>query len=322
MPPRLPRAALQQSSYKCPSCTANRSFTQSIVARNIGPESPRFIEVPEPPQQNAPEKRRIRGVLPVPRDIFAGSAPGRGIDKADPERLAESIKEPTKQRRAATASDQERLAWKERMAELRRKNLREGIEALKQRKVKTDAFLSARGKRRQSEREAMLHRPEREDERLTNPSVDPVLQQLLEDSTVPDPNREARLAAQRERVAQKAAIREQDRADALHDLYLNARTFITTEEQLNAAIDDEFGTPENPRVFKSSEFSRMTSASSSVWAYGKPDSVQDLLNRSLGRPVKGGAMSSSVKGRSSQLTKERVARIAEELTGGSTAPDA
>lgn len=182
--------------------------------------------------------------------------------------------------------------------------------------MKTDTFLAAKGKRRQQEREAMLHRPEREDERLTNPTVDVELQELLNGTSIEDPDREARLADMRQRVAQKEAARQEDRAGALHDLYLNARHFITTEAQLNTAIDSEFGTPSHPRVFDTYK-----PDVPSVWALGKPDTVQDMLNRAAGRGGKS-ALSAATKGKGNTLTKDRVTRIAEELTGGRTDPDA
>lgn len=314
MPPRVPRAALQQS-YQCPSCTARRTFSRSAAALQIGPESPRYIDIPQPPQQTTPEKPRIRGALPVPRDIFAGSAPGRGLDKADPKNIAQSTKEPTKQRYVAGSPDESRLAWKERMAEQRRKNLREGLEALKERKVRTDTFLAAKGKRRQQEREALLHRPEREDERLTNPTIDLELQSLLNGAPVEDPDKAVRLMEKKQRVALMEAARKEDRADALHHLYINARNFITNESQLAKAIDTEFGSQDAPRVFDPNR-----ADIPSVWAYGKPDTVQDMLNRASGRGGRG-ALASSTKGRSTSLTKERVTKIGEELTGGRTDPE-
>lgn len=316
MAPRVARSALLQQSYQCPSCTARRTFVQSSALRQIGPESPRYLDIPEPPQQTTPEKHRIRGVLPVPRDIFSGTAPGRGLDKTDSARLAQSTKEPTKLRPSTIASsDDPRLAWKERMAESRRNNLREGLIALKDRRVKTDTFLAKQGRRRQQERETSLHRPEREDERLTNPTVDVELQHLLNGTSIEDPDREFRLAQMRQRVAEKEAARKEDRADALHSLYINARNFITTEAQLSNAIDQEFGTEDAPRVFDS-----YNSNVPSVWAHGRPDTVQDMLNRAAGRGGKG-ALASATKGRSPSLTKERVTRIAEALTGGRNDPD-
>ncbi|KAK8196063.1 hypothetical protein M8818_007215 [Zalaria obscura] len=312
MPPRIPRKALQPS-YQCPSCTAfalsKRTFTSSSPLSVIGPESPKYIEIPEPPQQTVPPKERVRGKLPVPRDIFGGVAAGRGLDKADPENVAKSTQEPTRQRRVTQSAEESRIAWKQRMAAMRRQNLREGIESLKERKVKTMTEAERRSKQRQEEREALLNRPEREDERLTNPSVTIPLSYLT-NGAVPDPDRETRVAAAKQKVAEKEAQRAEERRDALHALYMQARDFITNEQQLNAAVEKAFGTPDAPVKFDP------TSQVPSIWAKGRPDSVQQMLNK-----ANGNARFDSSGGYAS-LTRDRVRRIAEELTGGRTNDDA
>ena len=74
MPVRLPHTAL----YRCPACTAHassRAFSASAGRSALGPESPRYIDIPQPPQQTVPDKIRLKGILPVPRDVFAGQDP-------------------------------------------------------------------------------------------------------------------------------------------------------------------------------------------------------------------------------------------------------
>lgn len=152
----------------------------------------------------------------------------------------------------------------------------------------------------------MLHRPEREDERLTNPSVDANLTALFAKGTLQDPERESRLAEMRARTERKHQERRDERTDALHSLYIEAREFITTEAQLNSAIDKEFGTPDQPNDKFNGELS--------MWGQ-KPYTVQDLINvsqRTGGR----GAVNTESNAQSSSLTKERVQRMAEALTGG------
>ncbi|GAB7355387.1 hypothetical protein MBLNU459_g5908t1 [Dothideomycetes sp. NU459] len=312
MPARLARAAAKQP-WQCPSCTASvysrRNFAATASQRLIGPESPRYIEIPEPPQQTTPDKRREKGLLPVPRDIFSGSAPGKGLDKADPENIALSTKEPSKQRNAFASPDASRLAWKERMAESRRKNLREGLIALKERRIRTDTQLARRGRQRQEEREALLHRPEREDERLTNPSVDANLRALLVKGALQNPDKETRLAEMRARTQRRQQERREERTDALHSLYIEARDFITTEAQLNSAIDKEFGTPENPLPIDK------FNGDLSMWSLGRPVNVQGMLNQAQ-RQGGVGAVASKANTQPTSLTKERVQRMAEALTGG------
>lgn len=235
------------------------------------------------------------------------------MDKADPEYLDLATKEP-KNRRAHALRD-DRLAWKERMAETRRRNLREGIIAMRDRKIKQQTFLTQRSKQRQEEREALLAKPEREDERLTSPTIELELQKLLETASIEDPDRGARLAAMRARVAQKAADRDEAQTSALHALYLNAREFIVNEAQLTAAIDQEFGTDQEPRVWDMHH----SDPSRSVWNLGRPATVQDMLNRANGKGGNGmSAVSSSTRGTSNVITKERITRMIEELTGGKT----
>lgn len=302
MPPRILRPAVQQP-WKCPSCSSRRTFAITSIRPSIGPESPRYIDIPEPPQQDVPYKPFVKGILPKPRDIFHGKSkrPGRGLEKAQEKYLALRTKEP-QPHNVRDVPDESLLAWKQRMAEMRRKNLREGVEALKDRRVKTQARLTRAGKQKNEEREALLHRPEREDERLTNPSIAVDLQDLMK-GKLQDPDREVRLQQMKDRAEQKEAARREEREEALHALYMQARNFITNEAQLSQAIDKQFGTPEDPvDLFDGS----------SVWDNGPPMSVQDMLQKAN---QAGGKSAMETKDRTS-LTNARIKQIAEELTGG------
>lgn len=296
-------------TYQCWRCGSRRSFASSGPRLRLGPESPRYIEVPEPPQQTVPDKVRIRGSLPVPRDLFGGVAAGRGLDRADEARIIAAT--PRSQRPSDLTKMDARQVWKENMAEARRKNLKEGLQALRDRRVTTDKRSSQRSARKQQERETLLHQPEREDERLTRPSIDPVLQSIL-DGTLQDPQREQRIADMKTRTELKEAARKHDRDDALHTLYMQARDFITTEAQLDQAVDHAFGTPDNPKGFGSDR------AAPSIWDDGAPATVQDMLNfaNRNNTPNKGGTGVLAGGGSFAALTKRRLTKIAEELTGG------
>jgi len=306
MPPRIPARQVRQV-YECPSCTARRSFAVSATRSRIGPESPRYIDVPEAPQQSVPDRPRVKGILPVPRDIFTGKARGRGLDKADDNVIDRATKLPQPRDIKAKASPHEdRLAWKERMADMRRKNLREGLQALRERRVKSDARVSDRSTRRQQEREAMLHRPQREDERLTQASIDVTLQKVLRGG-VGDPDRAMRLERKNRNVQEKEAARKEERLDALHSLFMNARDFIVTEEQLDKAIADEF--PPGGKAYNG------ISQATSIWENGAPPTVQEMLNAASGLGGgSSGALSSA--GGYETITSERIKRMAEKLTGG------
>jgi len=275
-----------------------RAFTTSSSTRQIGPESPRYIDVPQPPQQTFPPRPRIKGILPVPRDIFHHRI--GGVDKVTPEYLASATQESKTQSIAMSEADETRNQWRLRMASRRRQNLREGLLELQSRRRHTDKFLADRGARRQAQRQQLIEQKEQEDERLTNPSISPVMRLSRTGRIVPDPNREERLAEMVKRVREKEAKRANARQDAMHTLYTHAKDFITTEAQLDSAIVAAF---ENPS---------WGHKGSSAWANGAPETVQQMLNRA--NRTRTGLFGD--EGQGQKVMTNRVKRIAEELTGG------
>lgn len=250
----------------------------------------------------------MKGVLPVPRRVFIQKIRPQDTDKASPQYLADVTPEPIddKIRRAETndTRNADLLSWKARQAEARRRNLRESLIELNNRKQETDRYLNTRSRKRQAERNALVIAPEREDERLTNPSV---LQS--EKSTMhyflPDPNREARLARKRENLAKMEAMRQENRRNALHTLYVNAGDFITTGAHLDATIDKVFDDLD--------QFENDSRKGLNIWNLGYPETVQQLLAKA--NHVPGRKALDSAEG-TAGVTRERMRRIAEELTGG------
>lgn len=197
------------------------------------------------------------------------------------------------------------VAWKRTMAAQRRQNLREGLVGLHERKVKVDSFVAKRSKMKQEDRERRLHAPMREDERLTSTTVTAAMSQL-QLGELPDPFRGKRLSAAAARVQAKQRQLQDRRQNALHTLYMNARSFITTEEHLNAEID---------KVFVEKPFAEIFSKShtTSIWdAKGAPPNVENLLQQ--GGSSQRTTMEAS-KGPAA-ITGKRMVRLAEELTGG------
>jgi hypothetical protein len=68
-------------AWQCSSCV-QRTFSTSTARAAVGPEHPQYITFPEPPQQNAPQKKWMKGILPVPRDVFSGKGT-RGLDNEE-----------------------------------------------------------------------------------------------------------------------------------------------------------------------------------------------------------------------------------------------
>lgn len=283
----------------------------------VGPEHPQYIEVPQPPQQALPYRPFIKGRLPVPRDIFVRS---KGKDLSADEEIAKSAPDPVRPSNHPRGS---RNAWRNKLADARRENLREGLKSLRYKKTRTEARLDAKAAASMEARERDIRRPEREDERLTTPSTGLDVEKLLH-GRLQDPNREARLAQKARNLELQTAAQRANRADSLHTLYTNARHFIVNPQQLDEALDKEFGTSERPRVFAdrygtdsygSDDVGRWSSDVTSMWANGPPLSIQEMLNGGS-RP---GDKNTNRPQDKTYIAEERMKRIAEKLTGGKMA---
>lgn len=272
-----------------------RGFATSTHLR-IGPESPQFIETPRLVQPNYPTKPRIKGTLPVPRELF----PPRRADKPGKQYLDEVTPLPaTKRKVNPRSADSEKQAFKIKMAEMRRQNLREGLRKLYSRKQQTEQTMSERSTAKQARRERVFQQPEPEDERFTRASiVQTMLPQKL--GTLPDPNREARLALSKARMEAKQAEKEVQRQEDIQSLYMNARTFIVTEEQLAAEIDRVF-----PAEGENEAWRNDHQQGENIWNLGTPPTVQSIVNETR--------RSETARW---DTIQRRVKQLGEQITGG------
>lgn len=272
-----------------------RGFATSPHLR-IGPESPQFIETPRLVQPSNPIKPRVKGTLPVPRELF----PTRRADKPGTQYLDEVTPLPATPRKVNRRSaDPEKQAFKIKMAEMRRQNLREGLQKLYSRKQQTEQTMSARSTAKQARRERVFQQPELEDERFTRASiVQTMLPQKL--GTLPDPNREARLALSKARMEAKQAEKEVERQEDIQSLYMNARTFIVTEEQLAAEIDRVF-----PAEGENEAWRNDHQQGENIWNLGTPPTVQSIVNETR--------RSETARW---DAIQRRVKQLGEQITGG------
>jgi len=185
------------------------------------------------------------------------------------------------------------------MAEVRRRSLRQSVMELHKRKQEADRIRTAHSRRRQQEHENLVNRPEREDERLTNPSVSKSIREFLAGSLQTAPTTE-QFREKRLRHEAREQAKEEKRRDALHTLYMQAKDFIVTEEQLDQAVEKAFGTEENPVGWTHSK------RGLSPWEEGIPDTVQGMLSKIRNTTGSAGYI----------LANQRLKKIAEELTGG------
>ncbi|KAK3067430.1 hypothetical protein LTR53_015722 [Teratosphaeriaceae sp. CCFEE 6253] len=305
----LKSLTLPLRSWTCPQC---RAFTSTAAPRQLGPEHPNYIPIPLPPQQTLPHRPFIKGRLPIPRDVFAGA---EGRDKSSDAWLDPHTKT---RRRAHPAKPGSRDEWQNKISSLRKQNLREGLLSLKARRETESAAATAKSEKNQRARHEALTAPEREDERLTAPSHGLDLEHLYHGyipnspGVRPDPTRSERITRMRANVAAQASAAASTRAAHLNTLYMNARHFIVTPAQLDRAVDEAFGSAEAPVRWTDAAGAQPENMAS-VWAYGKQDRVQDLLNRVNGV---GGAKALDGGLRTSGIVGERVGRLAEVFTGG------
>ncbi|ESZ91838.1 hypothetical protein SBOR_7790 [Sclerotinia borealis F-4128] len=273
---------------------SSRNFSTTALCSAIGPENPRFIEIPSTLQPDAQGQRDIKGTLPPPRNLF----PNRGPDKISKKYLDAVTREPAK----PSSNPNDYAAWKHRLATQRRESLKEALVKLHKRKLDQERIVAGNSRSKRQANEKRLKAPQREDERLMNPTITEAMSKL-QVGFVPDPERESELAQKALRVQRKEAEREEQRRNALHTLYMNARSFITTEEQLNAKIEEIFTSP----------FDKNSPDKTNIWqVHEKPPTVQDMLSgvNNSQKTTLGQYSSPAV------ITGLRMHHIAEKLTGG------
>ncbi|KAI0546474.1 hypothetical protein F4679DRAFT_410623 [Xylaria curta] len=311
----LPRAALlprsitssaATSPYTTPALTRLFSSTPSALSQQIPPESPLFINVPNPPQDQSIEAKRelkrVRGFVPVPRRVFAHRD---SHEKPTDSWLSRVAPEPSNAKsQAEPGSDVQ--AWKRKMAASRRENIRSGVRDLWARKQRVDSKRMAARTAKLAANKAAAMAPEREDERLTRGTINAG---TLQTAMAPDPERFKRGLESAARTAAIMADKSEARRDAIQTLYMNARSFIVNESELEAAINREFSDDHFDRMGQSSAGYRIQN----IWdAQNEPVSVATML-RDLQRDndtLVSDLTSDQVR------TIRRQKQVAEELTGG------
>jgi hypothetical protein len=255
--------------------------------------------VPEALQTPKPPKPAVKGILPVPRSLF------RDERKAGSEYLDKTAPPPQK-KITFNGPEAERLAWKQRMADSRRANLKQGVRELLERKEVRERIQSIHSSNRRERHDRLASKPERDDERLTNPSLHNSVRRVLAGPiTYPPP---AYPKPNKHLIQQ--ATKSAQRKDALHTLYTHARNFIVTEEAMNEALDKAFGTDENPMMWNHD--------GNSIWSAGDPAGLREMLDRDKALNVRARTDLGEVE----SVAQKRMRRIAEEFTGGRIVKDA
>ncbi|KAL9618381.1 MAG: hypothetical protein Q9160_006889 [Pyrenula sp. 1 TL-2023] len=296
----------------CPSCRTwnqrllrRRTFATSSSAQAIPPESQHYIDVPPMIQPESPLKKPIKGILPVPREIF----PKRNPDKLTSDFIVRATPDKSARRRTKQPLQlSQEEVYNNKMTTLRKSHLSEGLTELRLRKQTMTRQVGDRSREKTDERSRLLAQAEREDDRLTGSTI-PVEMLPEHKSYQSQETIDALLAQKVTNTEVHQARRREERQDALHTLYVNSQTFITTEAQLNSTIDRVF--PEG----KHSTFDTKEKYGTSIWNQGLQPTIEGLVNRQ-----KAGLRSKYSRrigeGEKQTVNEERLNRIAEELSGG------
>jgi len=307
MPPRIPVRFPWASRTAVPSLNgrdiAIRTFTSTPTVLALGPQSPNYIDVPKPLQPTFPLSPQPKGHLPVPRDVFKTR---NRHPKQSTVFLNRATREPkTVKAPGPHSRDAEYRLYKQRLADTRRSALREGVKQLHERKVSNEAQHFAKIQTNYADKRARAMAPPRETDVLTATSIDPGIRDFLA-SALPNTSRtniDKRRAAYQRRVEKIHTMR----SSRLHDLYVNARTFIVDDAQLDEAIEKTFGTEEKPMGWNQKGVMGPRSEGMeglSPWhGLYMPEGVGDMLEKLRG-------------GEGVGLAKERAKKVAEALTGG------
>ena len=295
MPPSVPVQAVV-IPYRLPHSFLVPSFARQLVSTRhsstsaIPPESPRYIDIPTPPQEQAVRKFYVKGVLPNPRQIF----PPRGPNKVTNDYLKAVTPEPLPRTTPPSAQTSDLSAWKARQAASRRENLRSSLRELAARKAREDHYNAARSAVKAAETKAAREAPETDAERLTKATL--LRSQTATGlETMNKKYRTAYVAKKWHRYKIHLSTVEKQRRDNLHTLYMNAGDFITTEERMREEVDKAFD--------DNSQFDNEKAAGLNIWNLGIPETVQQRL-----------------AGRNNEerkvILRDRMKRMAEALTGG------
>ncbi|KAG5950365.1 hypothetical protein E4U58_001684 [Claviceps cyperi] len=272
-----------------------RNFSNShrLGSLRVSPESPSYVRLPTPPQSDEARPTRIRGHLPVPREVF----PRREGDA----KIQASYIEKTAPRSTQVRENNNVQRWKAALADSRRSNLKDGLDALWDRRLEKDNY---RARRKTQQHNKAGVQVVREDDRLTRSTI---LKALMDTKVHPDPERFSQAKKSRSKILALDSAKREARRDAIMELYTSASKFIVYENELKAEIDKVF-TEDYFRTL-SRQASRRGCCTDNVWGVcGKPPSISNMIEASTGASTKLYSVS--------DLSVNRQKTIADHLTSG------
>lgn len=304
MPPPLPRPSIcgltSRTSATTRTTSALRPFSTTTPnnRETIPPESPKYINIPSPPQSSEIKQKPIKGHLPIPRQIFP---PKSGDQKLAPDYVARAT--PLSKAEAAGLPPKNDLeAWRRSMAQSRREALSEGLKGLYERKTTAEQLEIRRSRTKAAIRKSAVEAAERDDDVLTRSTVRSAL--LTTGPKKSDSYWELRESQKKVRVRTK--LQAEGRRDALSELYIAARDFIVDEAELAKKVEELFD--EKYWVTKGQPDAL------SVWdLYGPPIKTSAMVDQQ-GKTTGSDGYGIYTPEATKTARKQKI--VAEELTGG------
>ncbi|KAG5953132.1 hypothetical protein E4U53_006801 [Claviceps sorghi] len=300
MPPTAPIPYSRLPVYKTLYFIRYFSFSHCLGSSRVPPESPSYVRLPIPPQSDESKPVRVRGHLPIPREVFPRL---KGDAKIQTNYIDSTAARPTRRREGSSSVQR----WKTALADSRRTNLKDGLNALWARRLQIDNDRNLRVSRKFQQHNKAGAEPEREDDRLTRPTI---LNSIRDTRVYSDPNRFSRADESRTKFLARENTKLEARRDAIMELYISASNFIVHENELKAEIDKIF--TEDYFRQQSQEAYRQGSTENTWGIYGRPPSIANMMETSTGASTKVMDLDESEFDRSVKRQK----RIAEDLTGG------
>jgi hypothetical protein len=301
---RSGRCALPRIRHGIRSVTARR-ISSSAPLYAITPESPSWLEVPEPIQAPKPPKAAIKGILPIPRQIIKDRSHKY---KATDRHLDTVAAHPKPKKPVPVEADRaDQAIYHRQVSSRRREHIREGIKGIFERRV-TEA---RKENKDHIQTATSLKRartaPPRLDEVLTQQSIPEVVRMAIEWRPRKKQFSPATQQKRKARVQQRLELKIQNKMKHVHTLYLNARNFIVDQEQLDERIDKAFGSDEDPIYWNSTGMS--------VWHMGPPSGLKDLAVLGTQSAPQDSLLSTDSQKQKNAMMR-RMLSIAGELTGG------
>jgi hypothetical protein len=272
-----------------------RLLSSSRALQAVGPESPRWIDVPKVVQPPTTPRVRVKGILPVPRQVINPRREHKGSN----EYIMAATREPESRRQDFRDDESgRRLAWKQRMSDSRRQSLRDGLAELMESYTTNRAITKEKKQKGDRRTRAARTAPEAKYERLTRPNYPVSIQKALERKPS-----EPAVPRRPENVEAHVARMKNLRMGHIHNLYLHAKDFILDEKDLEQELEKQFGRDNAPATW---------GGAVNVWAVGKPQGTRELMTNvqeSTSLPTLSAADTTDKR-------KERMMRISAELLGG------